>query len=56
MMPRGLAAAALSVVPLSYGYKGAEIFPDIVFTVIVVTTVITTVGVFLFRKKQEKRG
>lgn len=53
MMPRGLAAAALSVVPLSYGYKGAEVFPDIVFTVIITTTLITTVGVFFFRRKQK---
>lgn len=56
MMPRGLAAAALSIVPLSYGYKGAEVFPDIVFTIIITTTLITTVGVFYFRKRQGKHG
>jgi len=54
-MPRGLAAAALSVLPLSYGYKGAEIFPDIVFTVIVVTTVITTFGVFIFKSASKTK-
>jgi len=54
-MPRGLAAAALSVLPSSYGYKGAEIFPDIVFTVIVVTTLITTVGVFIFKSASKTK-
>ncbi len=55
MTPRGLAAAVLASLPLSYGYSEAAIFQELVFTVILSTILICTVGVFTVRKKRIPR-
>ena len=58
MAPRGLAAAVLSYLPVSMGVPNGQIFSDIVFIVILVTTIYTTVAVeILFRHKpnEEKK-
>jgi len=47
MLPRGLAAAVLASLPMTYGIFGSESFPEIVFSVILTTVVICTVGVAL---------
>ncbi len=45
MSPRGLAAAVLASAPvIEYGIPGTEIFPEIVFSVILGTSVVTTLG------------
>ncbi|MFP4116225.1 MAG: cation:proton antiporter [Candidatus Aenigmatarchaeota archaeon] len=45
MSPRGLAAAVLASAPaVEYGIPGTEIFPEIVFSVILGTSVATTIG------------
>ncbi|MCS4540830.1 MAG: cation:proton antiporter [Euryarchaeota archaeon] len=53
MVPRGLAAAVLASLPLSYGYGAAKMFPELVFTVIVGTIIFCSIGVFLSRKIPE---
>lgn len=45
-MPRGLAAAVMAVLPLSYGIAGAEIFSELVFAVILFSIIVCTLGVF----------
>jgi cell volume regulation protein A len=51
MLPRGLAAAVLASLPFISGVPGSEVFPDIVFMVIMTTTIICTVGVAAMKKK-----
>lgn len=45
MIPRGLAAAVLATIPLSLGVNNAGAYPQIVFVVIIVSVIITTIGV-----------
>ncbi|MBL7170351.1 MAG: cation:proton antiporter [Candidatus Aenigmarchaeota archaeon] len=54
MLPRGLAAAVLSQLPIAYGLKNANMYSDIVFTVIIVTVLICTIGVFGISKKMKR--
>ena len=54
MLPRGLASVVLSVLPATFGYREPEIFPDIAFTVILTTTIITTIGAFFYRRASER--
>jgi len=54
MVPRGLAAAVLSQLPIVYGLENAEVFPDIAFTVIMVTAVICTFGVFITSRNKTR--
>lgn len=60
MLPRGLASVVLSVLPATYGYEKSEIFPDIAFVVIFTTTIIATIGAFIYRRTyksgEEKQG
>jgi len=56
MIPRGLAAAVLAYLPAASGIPGTEGFVDIVFTVILVTVVIGTVGVYLFTTRSGNEG
>jgi cell volume regulation protein A len=51
MFPRGLAAAVLASLPLTYGVPDSQVFPEIAFIVIITTIVITTVGVAVLKKK-----
>ena len=44
MIPRGLAAAVLATFPLTLGLPNAEIYPQIVFFVILTSVIITTIG------------
>lgn len=44
MMPRGLAAAVLATIPLTLGLPNAEVYPQLVFYVIISSVVITTIG------------
>ncbi len=44
MIPRGLAAAVLATLPLTYGLPNAEAYPQVAFFVILSTVIITTVG------------
>ena len=56
MLPRGLAAAVLSQLPAVYGLENASVYPEVVFTVIMTTVIICTVGVFVISKRNEKMG
>ena len=50
MMPRGLAAAVLAPLPyLQYGIGSAAIFPDIVFSVILFSSIIAFIGLMFLR-------
>ncbi|MDD9825917.1 MAG: cation:proton antiporter [Thaumarchaeota archaeon] len=44
MIPRGLAAAVLATLPLTYGLPNAEAYPQVAFFVILSTVIITTFG------------
>lgn len=52
MIPRGLAAAVLATIPLSLGVNNAGAYPQIVFVVIIVSVIITTIGVARAGKNQ----
>jgi len=51
LIPRGLAAAVLAILPQSAGIPGTEPFAGIVFTVIIATIAITT-GIFWLRTRK----
>ena len=53
MFPRGLAAAVLASLPLTYGVPDSQVFPEIAFIVILTTIIITTVGVAVLKKRQK---
>ena len=53
MMPRGLAAAVLALVPLSAGII-IPYFAEIVFSIIILTNLATTFGVFLIERKRSR--
>lgn len=44
MIPRGLAAAVLATFPLTLGLPNAEVYPQIVFFIILSSVIITTIG------------
>jgi cell volume regulation protein A len=44
MIPRGLAAAVLATFPLTLGLPNAEIYPQIIFFIILSSVIITTIG------------
>ena len=50
MIPRGLAAAVLATLPLTYGLPNAEAYPQIAFFVILSTVIITTIGLGAAKK------
>lgn len=50
MLPRGLSAAVLALLPHSMGIPNTETFSDIVFTVILGTTCIATIGMMTIEK------
>ena len=56
MLPRGLASAVLSQLPRSYGVAYAEMYPDIVFTVIMFTVIMCTIGLFAISKRYTVRS
>lgn len=56
MLPRGLAAAVLSQLPIAYGIANASMYPDIAFTVIMTTVLICTIGVFIVSRKLMKEA
>ena len=55
LMPRGLAAAVLAIMPFQMGLPGTEKFPEYVFTVIAATILITTIGFYLSSGKKRKK-
>ncbi|MFP4117141.1 MAG: cation:proton antiporter [Candidatus Aenigmatarchaeota archaeon] len=57
MSPRGLAAAVLASAPaVEYGISGTEIFPEIVFSVILGTSIVTTFGTLYIEHKVKKNS
>ena len=44
MIPRGLAAAVLATFPLTLGLPNAEVYPQIIFFIILSSVIITTIG------------
>lgn len=55
MFPRGLSAAVLATIPLTRGISNAEVIVDIVFTVIIGTILISTVGMYFVSKTQKPK-
>ena len=45
MIPRGLAAAVVAIIPLTIGIANAEVYPQIVFVIILSSVIITTVAI-----------
>ncbi|MDP7493799.1 MAG: cation:proton antiporter, partial [Candidatus Undinarchaeales archaeon] len=60
MLPRGLAPAVLAQLPASYGltkmeaFSGIELFSDIAFTVIILTILFCTIGVWFISRNGKK--
>ena len=54
MLPRGLAAAVLSQLIVAYGLNNAELFQDIVLTVIISTVIICTFGIYIIKESSKK--
>ena len=52
MLPRGLAAAVLASLPLTAGILGSEVFPEIVFMVILTTIAMCTVGTAVLKRRR----
>ena len=52
MLPRGLAAAVLASLPLTAGIPGSQVFPEIVFMVILTTIAMCSVGVAILKRKR----
>ncbi|GFO95965.1 sodium/hydrogen exchanger [groundwater metagenome] len=50
MMPRGLAAAVLATMPLAAGIE-IPYFAEIVFSIIILTNLVTTFGVFAVERR-----
>ncbi len=44
MIPRGLAAAVLATLPITYGLPNAEAYPQIIFFIILSSVIMTTIG------------
>jgi cell volume regulation protein A len=44
MIPRGLAAAVLATFPLTLGLPNGEVYPQIIFFIILSSVIITTIG------------
>ncbi|HSB57530.1 MAG TPA: cation:proton antiporter [Nitrosopumilaceae archaeon] len=44
MIPRGLAAAVVATIPLTMGLSNAEVYPQIVFVIILCSVIITTIA------------
>jgi len=45
MIPRGLAAAVLATLPITYGLPNAEAYPQIIFFIILSSVIMTTIGI-----------
>jgi len=54
MLPRGLAAAVLSQLPLAYGMKNASLYPKIILTLIASTVIISSIGLSILRKRENE--
>lgn len=54
--PRGLAAAVLAQFPVSYGMENASMYVGLTFVVLIATILVSTLGVFLFRREQSRCG
>src|SRR3989344_4108461 len=44
MIPRGLAAAVVATIPLTIGLANAEVYPQIVFVIVLTSVIITTIA------------
>jgi cell volume regulation protein A len=55
LFPRGLSAAVLATIPLSRGIEGADIVVDIVFSVIIGTILISTIGMLFVMRRHNKK-
>jgi len=51
MMPRGLAAAVLSALPIAYGIEHGAEFPDFIFMAIIGTAIVASAGMFFYEAK-----
>ncbi len=51
MLPRGLATAVMAFIPAQYGISGTEALPIYAFTVIVLTNILMTAGVFFAERR-----
>jgi len=56
LIPRGLAAAVLAYIPISYYLPNTNGFVDIAFTVILTTTIVATIGVALINHIEKRKN
>ena len=55
MIPRGLAAAVLATLPITFGLPNAELYPQAAFFIILATIVITSAGLATQRTSGQQR-
>lgn len=53
MLPRGLASAVLASMPVAAGIDGTQAFPSYAFSTIIVTNLIMTLSLYLWRRQQD---
>jgi NhaP-type Na+/H+ or K+/H+ antiporter len=56
MIPKGLGAAVLATVPVQMGITGGDVMQTVVYSIILTSTVLTTVMVFLVDRTDVGRG
>lgn len=56
MIPRGLAAAVLATLPITYGLPNAEAYPQIIFFIILSSVIMTTIGLGRAKKIPAPEG
>lgn len=55
-IPRGLSTAVLAFLPLSYGIPMAEVFPNIVFIVILLSVMFTSIGINIIPNLRKRKA
>ena len=56
MIPRGLAAAVLATLPITYGLPDAHAYPQIIFFIILASVIVTTLGLGRAKKIPAPEG
>src|SRR4030042_2493789 len=54
MLPRGLSAAVVAEIVVASGIENASIYPNIIMIVIVITVVISAIGILVFARKSPR--
>jgi cell volume regulation protein A len=56
MFPRGLSAAVLAQIVVTSGIPNASIYPDIIIAIILITVMISAIGILIFARRAQVEG